>query len=96
MKYAIERIKVGKGEYKFHVWIDNANLKDKTKPMTCGWIRKIGADEYNSSIHDKDSIGVIYTTLKQADKAVRANILYELELDGMGGDWEQVGSWLDF
>lgn len=96
MKYAIERVQVGKCEYKFRVWIDNSNLRDRFKPMTCGWICKIGANEYNSSVHDKDSMGTIYPTLKQAEEAVHAAILLELELDGMGGDWEQVGPWLEF
>ena len=96
MKHAIERIKVGKGEYKFRVWVDNSNLKNRFEPMNCGWICKIGANEYNSSVRGEDGLGVIYPTLAQASKAVHAAILRELELDGMGGDWEQVGSWLDF
>ena len=96
MKYAIERIRVGKGEYKFQVWIDSPYRKNRFDAMTCGWICKIGANEYNSSVRGSDGMGVIYPTLALADKAVHADILHELELDGMGSDWEQVESWLDF
>ena len=96
MKYAIERIRVGKGEYKFQVWVDNPYLKNRFDAMTCGWICKIGADGYNSSVKDSYGLGVIYPTLAQAGKAVHADILHELELDGMGSDWEYVASGKSF
>lgn len=92
MKYAIERIKVGNGEYNFMVKLDKDGRRYDA--VYSGWAVKADDDEYVAGAIGDECVRV--KTLKEATEAVKLAIGKVLVLNGFCDKAELVKSVMEF
>ena len=88
MKYAVERVSRGKGEYSFMVSLDKEGRR--YNQYEAAWVGKAGDDEYIA--HAVGYSCSRHPTLKAATEAVKQDIGRVLELDGICDKAELVGA----
>ena len=92
MKYAVERVSIGKGEHNFMARIDkDGHCYDA---VYSGWAVKAGKDEYVAGAIGDECHG--FKSLKEASEAVKLAIGKVLELNGFCDKAELVKSVREF
>ena len=92
MKYAVERVSMGKGEYNFMARIDKDG--HRYNAVYSGWAVKAGEDEYVAGAIGDECLR--FKSLKEASEAVKLAIGKVLELNGFCDKAELVKSVEDF
>ena len=92
MKYAVERVSIGKGEYNFMVKLDKDGRRYDA--VYSGWAAKAGEDEYVAGAIGDECLR--FKSLKEATEAVKQAIGKVLELDGFCDRAELVRSVEEF
>ena len=92
MKYAVERVSMGKGEYIFLARIDKDGRRYDA--VYSGWAAKAGEDEYIAGAIGDECLR--FTSLKEASEAVKLAIGKILVLNGVCDKAELVRSVREF
>lgn len=92
MKYAVERISMGKGEYNFMARIDKDGRRYDA--VYSGRAAKAGEDEYVAGAIGDECLR--FKSLKEATEAVKRAIGKVLELNGVCDKAELVNSVREF
>ena len=92
MKYAVERVSKGKGEYNFMARIDKDGRRYDA--VYSGWAAKVSDDEYVASAIGDECHR--FKTLKEASEAVKLAIGKVLVLNGVCDNAELVKSVREF
>ena len=94
MKYTVERISMGKGEYNFMARIDKDGRRYDA--VYSGWVAKAGEDEYIAIAGAIGDECLRFTSLKEATEAVKLAIGKILVLNGVCDKAELVKSVEEF